>query len=220
MNRIVGDYFEIVEGDQIGPHEWDFGLSNKWPSPVYYKVSSAHPDGPEGLSHEYWQEGPPLRAGFVSSVDEAQKIIRDWTPDRRRTYLAKDPDYWEIYDWFLRRGWMTPGGRRKYRAAYNAFNDSGFAALFLTDQDFRHGITFDLLYQLKLYERGGYKYEKDRIRGRVSDNHDTIESAKEILSAPDVPKPVHDYFWSLVRENLDSALCWRDRVEAPGGSEG
>jgi hypothetical protein len=218
MNRIVGDYFEIVEGDQIGPHQWDFGLSNNWSSPVYFEVSSAHPDGPEGLSHEYWQEGPPLRAGFVSSVDEAQKIIRAWTPDRRRTYLAKDPDYWNVYDWFCKRGWMTPGGRRKYRAACDASDDAELAALVLTDKDFRHGITLDLLYQLKLYERGGYKYEKDRIRGRVSDDHGAIESAKGILSAPDVPKPVRTLFLSLVRENLDSVLRRQHRVEAPGGS--
>ena len=216
MNRIVGDYFEIVEGNQIGPHKWDFGLRNNWPSPVYYKVSSAPPDGPEGLSHEYWQEGPPLRAGFVSSLDEAQKIIRAWTPDRRRTYLAKDPDYWNVHDWFCKRGWMTHGGRRKYRAAYGAFDDAELAALSLTDQDFRHGITLDLLYQLRLYERGGYKYEKEQIRGRASDNHDTIESAKEILSASDAPKPVRTFFLGLVRENLDSALSWQQRAVTPG----
>ena len=78
----------------------------------------------------------------------------------------------------------------------------------MTDKDFRHGITLDLLYQLRLYQLLGDHYELCRLQGydfMEKPVFAQIAAAKEILSAPDVPKPVRDYFLDLEARCLWSA---------------
>jgi hypothetical protein len=213
MNRIVGGYFEIVEGDQIDPHKWDFGF-NTWTMPVYCAVSSAHPDGPEGYRHSEWDRNKPIYQGFVESVDDAQRIVQAWTPDRRRRYLSQEPIYWSLWDWVYMRGWVTSNGRRKFRTVYDKHKTRGhccggsIAALVLTDKDFRHGITLNLLYQLRLYNLYGEHYELCRLEGYEFMRKPVfaqVAAAKAILSAPGVPKPVQDYFLDLEARCLQYA---------------
>lgn len=206
MNQIVGDFYKIVEGDQIGPHKWDFGF-NTWTSPVYYVVFSKHPDGPEGYRHSAWDNNKPMRQDFVESLEDAQRIVQLWTPERRRRYLTQDPLYWTVDEWCNMRGWMTPNGRRKYRTTYNKYKTPHdrrtgrlVAVLSLTDKDFRHGITLDLLYQLRLYNLFGDLYEVCRQQG-----YDFLEetllarldAGKALLSAPGVPEPLRSHYLEL-----------------------
>ena len=84
----------------------------------------------------------------------------------------------------------TPEGRRKYRRVLA--EDGRFAAaLALTDGDFRHEITLDILYQLQIYTIFGPSYGAP---GATPETRAAVEAAIAFLSGPDIPQPVAAYF--------------------------
>lgn len=102
-------HYEIVEGVKIEGSlwdSWDFGEGRTGEAPVFYCVKSEHPDGPDGYMHLYGDDGRSATSGYVKSLEEAQRIVSLWTPERRRKFLTKDPAYWLTHLWFLDQDWM------------------------------------------------------------------------------------------------------------------
>ena len=193
MKTMTGDYYEIIEGTPLGWHgcyRWDFGFSFPGHAPLYFRVTADHPDGPEGYRHAHWEGARDIQSGFIYSLEDAQQAVARWTPERRRKYLTKNPLYWHMSKWCEQKGWMTPEGRRKYRRVLA--KDGRFAAaLALTDGDFRHGITLDILYQLQIYTIFGRSYGAPEA---TPETRAAVEAAIAFLSGPDIPQPVAAYF--------------------------
>ena len=206
MRKVTGEHFLIIEGDQTGPFDWEFGFTSS-SLPVYFEVSSLHPDA-GGLSHLHWHKGGKIDAGFVCSVEQAQAIIGRWTPERRRRFLTQEPAYWNVGDWVARRGWLTPRGRRKWVRACGSLYSETLAALSLVDSDFRHGITMDILSQLKIYALHGLECERAKAQGRDYAKAAEVEAAKEILCSPETPEPVRALFQEYERMIFNGGVAW------------
>ena len=152
--------------------------------PFSYLISCAHPDGPEGYRHPYWNDQELIHIEELETQEECEAAVKRWTPERRRKYLSQEPSYWSgYYDVIHRRGWFTAKGRRKY---WRVDEKDGypFSALALTNDDFRHGITMDILYDLHIYTSESYNYEQDLKRGREREDKEEMEARRLRLQDP------------------------------------
>ncbi len=206
--------FKVLEGVPIPRQggweidQWRFEFGT-WTSPFYLEVTAEHPDGPSGFKHEHFVGREELQGHYFATKAEAEAEGRKWTPERRRQYLAHDPIRWSgVNDaaWEI-RGALTPAGRKRFHRVYKK-DGYPFAPMSLRPEDFRNGITTEMLEWMVHYRLVG------QIRGRATGDEWERRRHQEILDLEarldKVPEPLLRHY-RMYRAMYEEG--WKERLK-------